>query len=290
VNKNSITVDEVKNAIAQLRSRNEPPTIDRLRQEIGRGSLTTLLRFRNEILEPEMPEAETNPEALNAFRQVWQGAMEIGRKGEVGKTAEARTEVEALRREAERLENECGLLETQLDETRQALNRALEEATAARQEAKEARGALASEQANATQSERERGELLRQIADLQRVLRDEKAKASKLEGKLEMIETQVIPQIAEARQSLNHALADATTARQEAKEVRVSIAAEQTRAAESEREKADLFRQIADLQRMLGDEKARASKLEAKVDLLENQVIPQTAEEMRAKLKRKGIT
>jgi hypothetical protein len=80
------------------------------------------------------------------------------------------------------------------------------------------------------------------------------------------------------------------TRRHEAKEARAAVAAEQAKAAESEREKADLFRQIADLQRVLGDEKTRASKLEAKLEMMETQVIPQTAEEMRAKLKRKGDT
>jgi hypothetical protein len=68
------------------------------------------------------------------------------------------------------------------------------------------------------------------------------------------------------------------------------VANEQAKATQSEREKSDLLRQIADLHRVLGDEKARASKLEGKLELLEAQVIPQTAEEMRAKLKRKGIT
>jgi hypothetical protein len=104
-----------------------------------------------------------------------------------------------------------------------------------------------------------------------------------------MMETQMIPQIAEVRQSLNHALEEAKTARQEAKDARSAVAAEQAKVAESEREKMDLFRQIADLQRVLGGEKARASKLEAKLEMMETQVIPQTAEEMRAKLKRKGI-
>jgi chromosome segregation ATPase len=290
VSKNQVTVEEVKSAIANLRGRNESPTIDKLRREIGRGSLTTLLRFRNEILEPEVAEPAADPEAMNAFRQIWQSALEIGRKSEADKTAEARGEVEALSLEAERLENECSLMENQLGETRQALNHALEDATTARQEAKEARGTLSSEQAKATQFEREKSDLFQQIADLQRMLSDERSQASKLAGKLEMMESQVIPQIAEARLSLNHALEDATTARQEAKEARAAVAIEQAKAAESEREKADLFRQIADLQRLLGDEKARASKLEAKLEMMETQVIPQTAEEMRAKLKRKGIT
>ncbi len=290
MNKNQVTVEEVKNAIESLRGRNENPTIDKLRREIGRGSLTTLLRFRKEILEPEVAEPMADPEAMNAFRQIWQDALEIGRKSEADKTVEAHAEVEALSREAERLENECNLAENQLVETRQALNRALEDATTARQEAKEARGNLVNEQAKATQFEREKSDLFQQIADLQRILSDEKSQASKFAGKLEMMEAQVIPQIAEGRQSLNHALQDATTARQEAKEARVAVAAEQAKAAESEREKADLFRQIADLQRLLGDEKARASKLEAKLEMMESQVIPQTAEEMRAKLKRKGIT
>ena len=107
----------------------------------------------------------------------------------------------ALSREAERLENECSLLEKQLAETRAALNRALEDAATARQEAKEARTAVAAEQAKATQSEREQSDLLRQIADLQRLVGDEKARASKLEGKLEMLETQIIPRTAEEMQS-----------------------------------------------------------------------------------------
>jgi chromosome segregation ATPase len=123
---------------------------------------------------------------------------------------------------------------------------------------------MASEQSKVTQTELEKSDLLRQIADLQCVLRDEKVQASKLEGKLEMMESRVIPQISEARQSLNRALEDVTTAPQEAKEARAVVAKEQSRAVEYEREKADLFRQIADLQRVLGDEKARANKLEAK--------------------------
>ena len=199
--KNPVTVDEVKNAIANLRARGEQVTIEKLRQEVGRGSITTLLRLRNEILELETPETDRDPEALNAFRQIWQAAVEAGRKGEAGTTAEARAEVEALSREAERLENECSLLEKQLAETRAALNRALEDAATARQEAKEARTAVAAEQAKATQSEREKSDLLRQIADLQRLVGDEKARASKLEGKLEMLETQIIPRTAEEMQS-----------------------------------------------------------------------------------------
>jgi hypothetical protein len=39
-------------------------------------------------------------------------------------------------------------------------------------------------------------------------------------------------------QALNHALGDATTARQKAKDARAVVPAEQTKAAESEREKA----------------------------------------------------
>jgi chromosome segregation ATPase len=195
--KNPVTGDEVKNAIANLRARGDQATIDKLRQEIGRGSLTTLLRLRNEILEPEKPETAHDPEALRAFGQLWQAAVEAGRKGEAGKTADAFAEAEALSREAERLENECDLLEKQLVETRAALNRALEDGTAARQEAKEARSALAAEQTKATQSEREKSDLLRQIADLQRLVGDEKARASKLEGKLEVMEAQIIPRTAD---------------------------------------------------------------------------------------------
>jgi hypothetical protein len=139
-----VTIQEVKNAIESLRGRHENPTIEKLRGEIGRGSLTTLLRFRNEVLEPEKAEPMADPEAMNAFRQIWQEALEIGRKSEADKVVEARAEVEALSREAERLENEWNLAEDQLAETRQALNRALEDATKARQEAQEARANLTS--------------------------------------------------------------------------------------------------------------------------------------------------
>ena len=59
--KNPVTVDEVKNAIANLRARGEQVTIEKLRQEVGRGSITTLLRLRNEILEPETPETDRDP-------------------------------------------------------------------------------------------------------------------------------------------------------------------------------------------------------------------------------------
>jgi len=36
-----------------------------------------------------------------------------------------------------------------------------------------------------------------------------------------------------------------------------------------------------------GHEKARASKLEGKLEMLETQIIPRTAEEMQSKLRRK---
>jgi colicin import membrane protein len=195
--KNPVTVEEVKTAIASVRARGEQPTIEKLRQEIGRGSLTSLLRLRKEILEPQAPEPDRDPEAAQAFRQLWETAVEAGRKREADKTAEARAEVEALSREAERLEGECGLLEKQLAETRASLNRALEDAATARQEAKEARAGIAGEQAKATQSEREKADLLRQIVEVERLFGEEKARASKLEGKLEMLETQIVPRTAD---------------------------------------------------------------------------------------------
>ena len=111
--KNPVTIEEVKTAISSVHARGEQPTIEKLRQGIGRGSLTTLLRLRNEILELE---TDRDPKALNAFRQTWQAAVEAGRKGEAGKIAEPRAEVEALSRKAERLEKECSLLEKQLVE------------------------------------------------------------------------------------------------------------------------------------------------------------------------------
>jgi chromosome segregation ATPase len=248
------------------------------------------LRFRNQILETDPAEATTDLKAINAFRQIWQDALEIGRKSEANKTVEALAEVEVLSRETEQLENEVTLTENQLTETRQALNHALKDAATTRDAAEEARKNLANEQAKANQFEREKSDLFQQIAHLQRVLSHETSQVSNLKGKLETIETQVLPQIAETRQSLNHALEDATTARQEARQAHDAAAAEQSKAVDSEREKTDLFRQIADLQRLLGDEKARASRLEAKLEMTETQIIPQTAEEMRAKLKRKGIT
>jgi hypothetical protein len=69
-----------------------------------------------------------------------------------------------------------------------------------------------------------------------------------------------------------------------------AIAAEHAKTAEAERAKSELLRQIADLQRVLGDEKTRASKLETKLEMMETQIIPRIAEEMQAKLKRRGIT
>jgi hypothetical protein len=50
---------------------------------------------------------------------------------------------------------------------------------------------------------------------------------------------------------------------------------------------------ITDITQCCGNQSpvpARESKLEAKLEMMETQVIPKTAEEMSAKLKRKGIT
>src|SRR5207248_700983 len=98
------------------------------------------------LLEPAAPDRETPPEAQASFRQLWQVAVEVGRKTEEAKTGEARAEADALGREAERLEGQVAELEDQLAEVRRSLNAALAEASTAHQEAKEARAAVALEQ------------------------------------------------------------------------------------------------------------------------------------------------
>jgi hypothetical protein len=80
----------------------------------------------------------------------------------------ARAEVEALSREAERLENECSLVENQFGETRQAPS-IVRTPRQHDKEAKEARAAVVTEQTKAAESEREKADLFRQIADFARL-------------------------------------------------------------------------------------------------------------------------
>ncbi|HEY0792850.1 MAG TPA: hypothetical protein VGD78_17430, partial [Chthoniobacterales bacterium] len=265
---------------------------ERLRKQVGRGSLTTLLRLRNELLKPETPEPETSPEAQASFRQVWQTAFDAGRGVEASKAVEARAEVDALAKEAERLEAQATDLERQLDDLRRSQAATQEETATAHLEAKDARAAFAAEQAKATAGERDKGELLRQLADLERSLGDEKGKAIRFEGKVDWLQEQVKEgerRATELRQALQAAQAEAAMSRQEVKEAQATAAAEQTKVAEREREKADLHRQIASLEHALGQEKGRASKLEGRLEVMEAQVVPSTSAEMKAKLARKGI-
>jgi hypothetical protein len=91
--------------------------------------------------------------------------------------------------------------------------------------------------------EREKAVLIKQKADLQCVIDDERARAIALQEKLPLMETQI---------------------------------------AELEREKAALIKQKADLQCVIDDERARAIALQEKLQSMETQVQRQIAEEMHA--------
>jgi Plasmid replication region DNA-binding N-term len=102
--KQIITKEEVSEAIRQLAGHGKKPTLLALHAALdNKGSMSTLVRLKAEI-EAEALRMTDAPEALQAFREVWELARDEGRKVQEVALADARNSLQALAIENERLE------------------------------------------------------------------------------------------------------------------------------------------------------------------------------------------
>lgn len=106
--KQIMTKEEVGNAISQLVTQGKKPTLVALHAALGnKGSMSTLVRLKAEI-EAEAQRRADPPNALEAFREVWDLARDEGRKEQEQALAELRESLKALAAENERLEGVAG--------------------------------------------------------------------------------------------------------------------------------------------------------------------------------------
>jgi flagellar biosynthesis regulator FlaF len=102
--KQLITKEEVGNAISQLVGQGKKVTLITLHAALdNRGSMSTLVRLKGEI-DSEAQRLADSPDALEAFREVWDLARVEGRKEQEQAVAELRENLQSLAAENERLE------------------------------------------------------------------------------------------------------------------------------------------------------------------------------------------
>jgi hypothetical protein len=102
--KQLITKEEVGNTIAQLVGQGKKPTLIALHAALdNRGSMSTLVRLKGEI-EAEAQRPTDSPDALEAFRELWDIARNEGRRDQEQALIELRDNLQSLAAENERLE------------------------------------------------------------------------------------------------------------------------------------------------------------------------------------------
>src|SRR5581483_430769 len=100
--KQIVTKDDVARTMAELNARGKKPTLAALHAALGgRGSMTTLVRLKAEILDHQ-PSTESQ-EALISFREIWARALDEGRKEQEHSLCDLRETVAALTAECDRL-------------------------------------------------------------------------------------------------------------------------------------------------------------------------------------------
>ena len=168
--KQVLTQSDVAKAISELVTQGKKPTMAAIHAAVGRkGSLSTLHRIKADIdAMAQTQPATDSPEAQQAFRTVWNLAVDQGRKQNEAIIAELRDNIRALAVENERQEGDATLWQ----------NRAVElEKSQARAEAdrQAAQSALCEASAQSARA-------LQQLADAQA---DHASQTSKLQANLD---------------------------------------------------------------------------------------------------------
>jgi uncharacterized phage infection (PIP) family protein YhgE len=139
--KPTITRDMVADAIRQLKEKNQKVTLQAIHAALGgRGSITTLVRLRQEI-EAEATAPQDSDEGLALFRQMWSAAVTEGRKQLETQMAELRAGLEAVTLENEKLEAAAIADDARVDEIEAQRNKLVDELSQANKAATDARAA-----------------------------------------------------------------------------------------------------------------------------------------------------
>src|ERR1700728_999317 len=102
--KQLITKEQVVNAMSQLVGQVKKPTLVALHAAMdNRGSMSTLVRLKGEI-DADAQRLADSPDALEAFREVWELARAEGHKEQEQEIIELRHNLQSLAADNERLE------------------------------------------------------------------------------------------------------------------------------------------------------------------------------------------
>ena len=173
-----IIKDEVRKAIDSLKAKGTEPTPANLREVLGgRGSYSTISKYRDEILEETSPVADTE-EHRRAFEKIWGEAYDRGRMAGDAVCGELRAGNEGKLAEIHRLEGCNTALEIRISE----LENQRAEATAQEAAAKDL---LLRARADAKEDSEKRAEALAKLAAAQE---SHAAEAATLRTRLEAAE------------------------------------------------------------------------------------------------------
>jgi DNA-binding CsgD family transcriptional regulator len=135
--KNSIARQEVEHALQHLTQAGKSPTPGNIRQSIGRGSYSTIIRLRDEILgsggAPESVEGQAQ------FRKIWASANAEGRKQADGIVAERDQTILLLETESDSFNTKLDAAHERIRELEISRDKVIGEAAAKGQEAAAAR-------------------------------------------------------------------------------------------------------------------------------------------------------
>ena len=101
-----LTRDDVSQAIDKLKAAGKKTTLAAIHAALeNRGSISTLVRLKGEI-EAGAVQVKDDESGLQAFREIWAQAAEVGRKAKEAEVAELQEALEATAEEAEKAAGE----------------------------------------------------------------------------------------------------------------------------------------------------------------------------------------
>jgi hypothetical protein len=123
--KQVLTQSDVAKAISDLVAQGKKPTMAAIHAAVGKGSMSTLHRIKTEIdAMVQTQPATDSPEAQQAFRTVWNLAVDQGRKQNEAIVAEMRDDIRTLAVENERQEGDASLWQNRAAELEKSQVRA----------------------------------------------------------------------------------------------------------------------------------------------------------------------
>ena len=134
-----LTKEDVQKAIESLKKSGKKPTLASIHAALGnRGSITTLIKLKAEI-EADSVHREDSEAGLKAFRELWDLAVEEGRRQKENELADMQQSIDAMLSESQTMEGQLAAttermteLEAQRDSMVSELAKSNEQVIAAR--------------------------------------------------------------------------------------------------------------------------------------------------------------